>query len=117
MAAPTPSVELTLDDIVDLLAYERERDSFRSSVKRDRRAERISTDEGITRELQTYNRLISRPGRLSATLFLELTSSPSVRVWLPRFAGVSGLRPSCVPSRDAIDRCEPSIARRRAALA
>ena len=108
---------MTLDDIADQRAYERERLSFRAHVialKRDRRihvgafqtlvfenrdtirfqiqemarAEKILTDDGITRELRTYNRLISRPGKLSATLFIELTSTQMVREWLPRLVGI-----------------------------
>jgi hypothetical protein len=79
--------KLTLDDIADLRAYEREREAFREQVialkKRRRvgvgpfvtfvfenretirfqiqemaRVERILTDEGIQTELDTYNPLI-----------------------------------------------------------
>lgn len=111
------SFELTLDDISDLRAYERERDEFRSKVialKKQRRVhvgnfmtflfenretirfqiqemarvEKIATDEAITTELDMYNPLISRPGKLSATLFIELTSDEQLREWLPKLAGV-----------------------------
>ena len=108
---------LTLDDIVDQRAYERERDAFRSeviAVKRLRRvsigpvvtltfenrmtmrfqvqemarAERMSTDDQIQHELDVYNRLLPAPGELSATLFLELTDDAALRHWLPRLVGV-----------------------------
>ncbi len=108
---------LTLADIADLRAYERERETFRANVialkKRRRlhvgefqtlvfenrdtirfqiqemaRAERILTDEGIETELRIYNPLISRPGKLSATLFLELTTDAMLREWLPKLVGI-----------------------------
>ncbi|MBT8240224.1 MAG: DUF3501 family protein [Acidimicrobiia bacterium] len=111
------SAELTIDDIVDLRAYEREREVFRPRIielKKKRRVhvgtfmtlvfenrdtirfqvqemariEKITTDAGIDTELRTYNPLISRPGRLSATLFLELTTEEQLREWLPKLAGV-----------------------------
>jgi hypothetical protein len=110
-------VKLTLDDIVDQRAYERERDSFRDriiSVKRRRRvavgpivtllfenrdtvrfqvqemarAERMLSDDAILGELEVYNPLIPGPGELSATLFIELTSEPALREWLPKLVGI-----------------------------
>lgn len=109
--------KLTLHDIVDLRAYERERDEFRASVialKKKRRvhvgpvvtflfenattirfqiqemarAEKIITDEGIETELRIYNPLISEPGSVAATMFIELTSDEQLREWLPKLAGV-----------------------------
>jgi hypothetical protein len=108
---------LTLDDIADQRAYERERDSFRREViahKKQRRvtvgpvvtltfesrmtmrfqvqemarAERMTTDEQIQHELDVYNRLLPVPGELSATLFLELTTEGDLRTWLPRLVGI-----------------------------
>jgi Protein of unknown function (DUF3501) len=108
---------LTLDDILDQRAYERERDEFRSrviAVKKLRRvtigpvitltfenrmtmrfqiqemarAERMSTDAQIQHELDVYNRLLPAAGELSATLFLELTSEEQLRHWLPRLVGI-----------------------------
>ena len=113
----TTTRKLTLDDIADLRAYERERESFRAHIielkKRRRvgvglfvsvvfenrdtirfqiqemaRAERILTDEGIQTELDVYNPLIPEPGTLSATLFLELTSDEQLREWLPKLVGI-----------------------------
>jgi hypothetical protein len=110
-------VKLTIDDIADLRAYERERDEFRQHViqlkKRRRvpvgrlitllfenrdtvrfqvqemaRVEKIISDEGIQHELDVYNPLIPEPGTLAATLFVELTSKDDLREWLPKLAGV-----------------------------
>ncbi len=109
--------DLTVDDILNLRAYERVRDDYRTQVmarKRLRRiplgpvvtllfecadtvrfqvqemarAERILTDEGIQGELDVYNRLLPCPGELSATLFVELTSEDQLRHWLPRLVGI-----------------------------
>ncbi len=108
---------LTLDDIVDLRAYERERDQFRRNIidlkKRRRipvgpfvtlvfenrdtirfqiqemaRVERLITDEAIQGELRTYNPLIPEPGHLCATLFVELTTDEDLRQWLPKLVGI-----------------------------
>jgi hypothetical protein len=109
--------KLTMDDIVDLRAYERERDDFRSHVielKKQRRvtvgpivslvfenrdtirfqiqemarAERMLRDEQIRGELDAYNPLIPEPGQLSATLFIELTSKDELMEWLPKLVGI-----------------------------
>ena len=109
--------KLTVEDIKDVRAYERERDEFRRHIielKRARRialgpimtivfentdtmrwqvqemarAERMSSDEQIAHEVETYNQIIPDEGELSATLLLELTSEPALREWLPRLVGV-----------------------------
>lgn len=109
--------KLTLDDIADARAYEREREEFRSRIielKRRRRVhlglfltlvfenrdtirfqiqemarvERTVTDEGILTELDVYNPLIPEPGHLSATLFLELRTDEQLREWLPKLVGI-----------------------------
>lgn len=109
--------KLTVDDIVDLRAYERERADFRQRIielKRTRRitlgpiltilfentetmrwqvqemarAERMLRDEQIAHEVDTYNDLIPGPGELSGTLFLELTSDEALREWLPKLVGI-----------------------------
>ena len=108
---------LTLDDIVDQRAYEREREAFRAHVidlKRRRRvgvgpfvtlvfenrdtirfqiqemarAEKIITDEGIQTELDVYNPLIPGAGQISATLFVELTDKAQLEEWLPKLVGI-----------------------------
>ncbi|MDQ3757481.1 MAG: DUF3501 family protein [Actinomycetota bacterium] len=110
-------MKLTLDDIADLRAYEREREEFRERVialKRLRRVsvgpivtlvfenrdtvrfqiqemarvERLITDEQIQAELDVYNPLVPEPGRLTATLFVELTSDGDLREWLPKLVGI-----------------------------
>jgi hypothetical protein len=118
MNATTPSRrKLTLDDIADLRAYERERPDFRARVieiKRRRRielgtfvtvmfenrdtmrlqvqemarVEKTITDEGIQEELDAYNPLIPEPGQLCVTVFIELTSDEAIREWLPKLAGI-----------------------------
>jgi len=109
--------KLTLADIADLRAYERERQEFRAHIialkKRRRvpvgpfitfvfenretmrfqiqemaRVEKLITDEAIQGELDTYNPLIPEPGELSATMFLELTEEAQLREWLPKLVGI-----------------------------
>lgn len=116
--------KLTIDDISDLRAYERERDAFRRDIiqlKRKRRVplgdlltlvfensrtvrfqiqemariEKLISDEAIETELRVYNPLIPERGQLCATLFIELTSEPALREWLPKLVGIEqavGLR-------------------------
>lgn len=108
---------LTLDDIADARAYEREREGFRSRIialKKKRRvgvgpvvsilfenrdtirfqiqemarAEKLFSDEAIQVELDTYNPLIPGPGELSASLYIELTSRAEMEHWLPRLVGI-----------------------------
>jgi len=109
--------KLTLDDIADLRAYEREREAFRGRIielkarrrvhvgpfvtfvfeNRDTirfqiqemaRVEKIISDEGIEAELRAYNPLIPEPGHLSTTMFIELTTEAQLREWLPKLVGV-----------------------------
>jgi len=110
-------LKLSLDDIKDLRAYEREREEFRARIielKRRRRvavgpvvtlvfenqdtirfqiqemarAERMLADADIQAELDVYNPLIPESGELSATLFIELTSQEQMREWLPKLVGI-----------------------------
>ncbi len=109
---------LTLDDIADLRAYERDREAYRRQVielKRRRRvavgpivsvvfenretmrsqiqemarAEKMVSDEQIQKELDIYNALIPEPGELSATLFIELTGEDALRTGCPDWWGSS----------------------------
>ena len=111
------SRKLTLGDIDDARAYERDRAGYRErmmEVRRRRRVhlgtvvtvmfesretmrfqvqeiarvERIMTDEGIQEELDTYNVMVPEPGQLCATLFIELTSDDELREWLPKLVGI-----------------------------
>jgi hypothetical protein len=109
--------KLTLDDIQDMRAYEREREDFRRHIidlKKTRRVqlgqimtivfentdtmrwqvqemarvERMLRDEQIANEIDTYNQLIPDEGELSGTLMLELTSEVALREWLPKLVDV-----------------------------
>jgi hypothetical protein len=109
--------KLTVEDILDGRAYERERDELRKSIialKRRRRvalgelvtvvfentetmrwqvmemarAERMLRDEQIAHEVATYNELVPDDGELSATLFLELRSDAELREWLGKLVGI-----------------------------
>ena len=109
--------KLTVDDIADLRAYERERAEFRARIiamKKQRRiglgdlltitfentdtmrfqvqemarAEKMLTDEAVAHEVDTYNELIPGPGELSGTLFVELTTDDLLREWLPKLLGI-----------------------------
>jgi hypothetical protein len=109
--------DLTLDDVLDLRAYERVRGDYRAKViamKKNRRValgpittlvfecldtvrfqvqemarvEKIISDEAIQTELDIYNRLLPAPGELSATLLIELTTESDLREWLPKLVGI-----------------------------
>jgi Protein of unknown function (DUF3501) len=109
--------KLTVDDIADHRAYEKERDEFRAHIidmKRRRRipvgdlvtivfentdtmrwqvqemarAERMLTDDAISDEVATYNELIPNDGELSGTLFIELTDDAKLREWLPKLVNI-----------------------------
>jgi hypothetical protein len=117
MSTTTGPRKLTLDDIVDVRAYEREREALRARVidlksrrrlslghiititfeNRDTmrhqiqemaRAEKLTTDEAIQEELDIYNPMIPDPGQLCATVFIELTDDDQMRRWLPRLVGI-----------------------------
>ncbi|MEA3055567.1 MAG: hypothetical protein QOD30_999, partial [Actinomycetota bacterium] len=64
------------------------RDTIRFQIQEMARAERMLSDEAIQTELDIYNPLIPEPGRLSATLFIELTSKAELEEWLPKLVGV-----------------------------
>lgn len=111
------SRKLTLADIVDVRAYERQRDALRTEVialkERRRialgtiitvmfenrttvrhqiqemaRVEKLVTDEAIQEELDIYNPMVPEPGELCATMFIELTSDSQMREWLPKLVGI-----------------------------
>jgi hypothetical protein len=129
----TSSRKLTLADIADARAYERERDSLRASVlevkqrrrvslgtvvtlmfeNRDTmryqiqemaRVERTYTDEGILEELAVYNPMVPEPGQLCATLFIELTSDEQLREWLSKLVGIEHSVVFRLPNGDTV-RC------------
>jgi hypothetical protein len=113
----TSTRKLSLADIADLRAYERERpeflrhimavkrlrrvqvgtlvtfvfenrDTVRFQIQEMARVEKLITDEAIQGELDTYNPLIPELGMLSATMFVELTSEEALREWLPKLVGI-----------------------------
>ena len=133
---------LTLADIEDQRAYERERDAYRrrvielkrrrrvavgpivslvfenretmrSQVQEMARAERMVSDEQIQKELDVYNALIPDPGELSATLFIELTGEDALRDWLPRLVGIEHSVVLRLPGGDLV-RAEPESAHEEA---
>ena len=131
MSPQTSSRKLTLADIADVREYERERDEFRAKVmetKRKRRlsfgtiitmmfenrdtmllqiqemahVEKLTTDEEIQVELDTYNPMIPEPGQLTATVFLELTSDDQMREWLPKLVGIERSFVVVLPNGDRV---------------
>lgn len=112
-----PTRKLSLDDIVDLRAYERaraevrarvleikrrrrvaigtlvtvmfeSRDTMRYQIQEMARVEKLITDEEIQIELDAYNPLVPEPGQLCMTMFIELTTDDQLREWLPKLVGV-----------------------------
>ncbi len=131
MSPQTSTRKLTLADIADVRAYERERDVFRATVmetKRRRRlsfgtiitlmfenretmllqvqemarVEKLTTDEEIQVELDTYNPMIPERGQLTATVFLELTSDDQLREWLPKLVGIERSFAIVLPNGDRV---------------
>lgn len=117
MPPTTVSRKLSVDDILDLRAYEKFRAEKKAAIietKRRRRiemgtvvtvmfesrdtmwyqihemlrAERVISDEGVVDELRAYNPLIPEAGQLCATIFIELTSDAAMREWLPKLVGI-----------------------------
>jgi hypothetical protein len=111
------SRKLSIDDILDLRAYERVRDesraevielkklrrislgpvvtlmfenrvTMRSQIHEMIRAEKVVRDEQVLEELHAYNPLIPEPGQLSATLFVELVTEDEMREWLPKLVNI-----------------------------
>ncbi len=109
--------QLSIDDIMDLRSYERQRSEFRAEIialKKVRRiavgpimtllfenrstirfqiqemarAEKMATDAQIATELEAYNPLIPGEYEISATLFLELTTKDEMVEWLPKLVGI-----------------------------
>jgi hypothetical protein len=114
---PVASRKLTLADILDTRAYERQRadiraamidlkqrrrvalgtivtlmfenrDTVRHQIHEMARVEHLVTDAAIQEELDIYNPMVPEPGQLCATLFIELTSDDQIREWLPKLVGI-----------------------------
>jgi len=109
--------KISLNDIVGMDAYEKNRDSFRREIidlKKNRRmtvgdkvslvfenrdtvifqiqemlrAERIRDLDKIREEIAVYNELIPASGELRATLFLEIEDQTNLREELLKFLGI-----------------------------
>lgn len=131
MSPQTRIRKLTLADIADVREYERTREEFRKQVmetKRKRRlsfgtiitlmfenrdtmllqiqemarVEKLTTDDEIQVELDTYNPMIPEPGQLTATVFLELTSDDQMREWLPKLVGIERSFAIVLPNGDRV---------------
>ncbi|MGH9302133.1 MAG: DUF3501 family protein [Acidimicrobiales bacterium] len=141
MANSSPR-RLVLADIEDHRHYERHREEFKHQVielKRRRRvglgpvvsllfeswdtilfqvqemarAERILSDDGIQAELDIYNPLIPQKGQLSATLFVELTSTDEMQKWLPLLVGIERSIDVVIRPEGEVEtrvRCRPEAA-------
>ena len=136
-------LKLTIDDIADQRAYERERDTFRKLIielkkvrrvgigpfvtilfeNRDTirfqiqemaRAEKIFTDEAIQTELDIYNPLIPERGSFAATLFIELTSKDDLVEWLPKLVGIErSIELRIGPGQEGVVRARPDAEHER----
>jgi len=111
------TAKVSLDEILGLERYERERNDFRARIiahKKHRRvavgdqvtfvfenhdtmlfqiqemlrAERIVDLDRVRDELEVYNFLVPDPEQLSATLLIEITDSERIRDELIRFLGI-----------------------------
>ena len=108
---------LALDEIVDVDAYEALRDAYRARVLEAKRARRIAVGDHVTlvfenretvrfqvqemmrierirqpekvqHELDVYNELVPGTNELSATMFIEITETRSIRAELDRLLGI-----------------------------
>lgn len=108
---------ITMNEVMPIAEYERQREAFRSRVielKRKRRisvgplvtlvfenretlrfqvqemirVERIVDPAKVQDELDVYNGLLPGPDELSATLLIEITEEAKMKEWLDRFMGL-----------------------------
>jgi hypothetical protein len=111
--------KISLDDLMDLSAYEKVRSQFRQEIirlKKNRRlpvgdrvslvfenrqtvifqiqemvrAEKITNLDKIKEEVDVYNTLIPNSNELSATMFLEIEDQANIRRALTELIGVDG---------------------------
>ncbi len=109
--------KLGLDEIMDLREYERVREVFRREIidhKKIRRvtlgpiltalfeskntikfqiqemarAEKMTSDEAIIQELDTYEPLVPKQHQMVATVFIELVTKEELMHWLPSLVGI-----------------------------
>ncbi len=108
---------LTLEEVVDHDRYAGLRAAYRTAIIAYKRSRRVAVGENVTlvfenretirfqvqemlwvegirapkkiqHELDTYNELIPAPGRLSATLFVDITDGDAIRATLERLVGI-----------------------------
>ena len=77
---------IAIGDKVTLVFEDRE--TLRFQVQEMCWIERIAQPERVQAELDIYNELVPGPDELSATLFIEITESPSIRPELDRLVGI-----------------------------
>ena len=77
---------IALGDLVTLVFENR--DTILFQIQEMIRAEHIVAAERIREEVETYNEQIPGPEELSATLFIEITESTSVKQTLDRFQAI-----------------------------
>jgi len=77
---------IAVGDLVTLVFENR--DTILFQIQEMIRAEHIVAAERIREEVETYNEQIPGPGELSATLFIEITDSTTVKQILDRFQGI-----------------------------
>jgi hypothetical protein len=77
---------IAVGDLVTLVFENR--DTILFQMQEMIRAEHIVAAGRIREEVETYNEQIPGPGELSATLFIEITESTSVKQTLDRFQGI-----------------------------
>lgn len=65
-----------------------DRETLRFQVQEMCWIERIAEPERVQAEIDVYNDLVPGPDELSATLFIEITESPSIRSELDRLVGL-----------------------------
>ncbi|MFC1619047.1 DUF3501 family protein [Candidatus Neomarinimicrobiota bacterium] len=109
---------VTLDDLVNIADYERDRDDIRKAVMEHKarrrvalgpdisltfedrqtiifqiqemmRAERMVHDDAIQEEIDIYNTLLPGENNLSATLFIEITEEARIKEKLHAFLGLT----------------------------
>lgn len=114
MTRPAPIV---LADVLDIAAYEKAREEWRTRAMAERelhrvrigpivsaafenrltvlyqiqemmRAERMVHDADIQAEIDVYSTTLPTPDELSITLFIELQGDAMLREWLPKLIGI-----------------------------
>lgn len=110
--------KITLNDLIDIVEYEKVRDEFRRDIMTHKRARRIELgpeisltfedrqtvmfqiqemmraeqmihDDVIQAEIDVYNTLLPDEGQLSATLFIEITEEKQIKEKLHKFLGLT----------------------------